>query len=153
MAQHKRGERIYIDAEELGRTVRELRLSANMSQQDLAFATTVAWRQLTGIQTTISFNWIRLLERGEVRSVNRDRIACVAEALHVPVTRLLPVKKIGQNETPGTTADLVVAFRRYGMTDKDIETLLPFIEQFAHGDDDVRVLVEKIYQNGHRPHG
>ena len=140
-----RRERIPIDPIAFGRILKTVRQEQGMSQQDLAFAMTLIWRRRMESAKAISLNWVRLAERGDLKSVDRYRIACAAEALHVPVTQLLPPASSEPEESSAKTpVDLVVAFRRYGISDADIETLLPLIREFTEGNDAVRMIVENI---------
>lgn len=142
MGKRSWGERISVDPQAFGRILRQVRIKQGLSQEQLAFAmTTIAQRKTSGAH--ISYSWVRIAERGELKSVDTTRIMYAAEALAVPVSQLLP-PPAGESETEGTTSGLIMAFRRYGMAEKDIEMLLPLIQQFTAGNQEVRLLIEKF---------
>ena len=142
MSRRTWGERISVDPQEFGQILRSVRSEQGLSQENLAMAMTMIERQKVPKGQT-SANWVRLAERGALKSVDTQRIMYAAEALGVPVSRLLPPPK-DETAANGSAASLIVAFRRYGLAEADIAKLLPLIQQFTAGNQEVRLLVEKI---------
>ena len=121
--------RLPVAGPEFGDILRAVRTARHMSQEDLAREMTGAWHR-HGLPGKISFGWVKRIESHEVKSVDRLRIACAAEVLEVPVTRLLPPVRVQNTETENleTETDIVLALRSYGVEDRDIEDLLDTIK-------------------------
>ncbi len=149
MPRRSGGDRIAIDPQAFGRILREVRIQQGLSQENLALAMTLIERQ-TNLRGHTSYNWVRLAERGELKSVDSRRILYAAEALHVPVSRLLPPPG-PVTATEGSAANLVVAFRRYGLAEADIEKLLVIVQQFAEGNPDVHLVADRILLSRNNP--
>ncbi len=143
------GDRIAVDPQAFGHILRDVRIQQGLSQENLALAMTLIERQ-TNLRGHTSYNWVRLAERGELKSVDSRRILYAAEALHVPVSRLLPPPG-PVTATEGSAATLVVAFRRYGLAEADIEKLLAIVQQFTEGNPDVRLLADRIILSRNNP--
>lgn len=120
--QRTRRTRLPVDPEAFGRLLRQVRLERGLSQEALAFAMIPLWKRRHA--GTISSTWVAQAERGLVKSVDRDRIACAAEALGVSVIRLLPQT----DEPPATETDVALTLRRYGLSDADVERFLVAIQ-------------------------
>jgi len=147
MTQYRK-ERIAVDPIAFGEHLRSAREAKQWSQYDLSYEMTRIWRERRHSTENISLTWVKAAERGEFKSVDRLRITCAAEALGVPVTRLLPPQSTPEAEPrPKTPADVVVALRGYGMSDADIEKLLPIIQQFHAGNAAVRQWIETHLSN------
>lgn len=121
---NQRRYRIPIDPVAFGQVLREVRMERKMSQEGLAFAMIPIWarRKRKG---TISSAWVKQAEMGRMKTVDRERIACAAEALGVPVTRLLPSIDV----PPGNETDVTMALRSYGLTNDEAEKFLADIDR------------------------
>ncbi|PSR22060.1 MAG: hypothetical protein C7B43_20960 [Sulfobacillus benefaciens] len=147
MTQKQWGDRVAVDPEAFGQALRRAREASGLSQENLAFAMTMIWRQREpDVKEIVSFNWVRVAERGQLKSVDANRIVFAAEALKIPLSQLLrpPATPKGKAALTATPANLVVAFRRYGLSDQDIDKLLPIIQQFAQGNPTVRDIIEHM---------
>lgn len=116
--------RLSIDPVAFGRILREVRLSRNMTEQDLADAMTPIWRREDPNRPAISLAWVRRAERGEMASLAKERLAIAAEALAVPLSRLMPP----QEAPPTSRVDLVVYLRGYGVPNDAIDRLVATID-------------------------
>lgn len=124
--QRNRRDRLPVDPVAFGRILREVRTERNMSQESLAYAMLAIWKQRHP-DGKISAAWIKQVERGMIKSVDRERVACAALALRVPVTRLLP-----PIEGPAPTdTDVALALRGYGLTDHEVEQFLSQIQKLV----------------------
>lgn len=122
----RRRERLPVDPIRFGEILREVRTERGMSQESLAYAMLNIWKERhpTG---KISAAWVRQVESGRIKSVDRERIACAALALQVPVTRLLPPV-----ENPASSAtDVAIALRGYGLNDQEVERFLTQIHEIV----------------------
>ena len=133
-------DRIPVDPQAFAAIIRTQRLEHQWSQEDLAYQVTTVLRQITGNPTDkITASWIRMAERGDPRLVRYGRLVALAEVFDVPLTAVAPAPqplKTPTGAAPSPTAasadaELIVAFRKYGMQDADIQQLLPVIRQFA----------------------
>lgn len=104
----------------LGNRIRRLRMSKNMSQEELAFKSNLNPAHLGQIE--------RALKNPTIKTVEK-----IAESLEVPMTSLLAFHiPPNENDSPKTTFNILVS-RISNMTDneqKKLLTLLNIIENF-----------------------
>ncbi|WP_020375112.1 helix-turn-helix domain-containing protein [Sulfobacillus thermosulfidooxidans] len=124
-----RRDRLPIDAKAFGEILRTVRLERGMSQEALAFAMIPLWKKRNR-SGTISAGWVKQVEHGLVKSVDRDRVACAAEALGVPVTRLLPPVA---GPTTVSDTDLALMLRAYGLSDTEVDAFLTAVQNVIKG--------------------
>ncbi|PSR37269.1 MAG: hypothetical protein C7B44_04705 [Sulfobacillus thermosulfidooxidans] len=127
-----RRSRLPIDPDEFGQRLANIRRQQGYSQEDLSFAMQQIWKnhQRPG---KISTGWVQQVEQGMVRSVDRMRILCAAEALGVPITQLLP--PLSADAMPqGTETDIALALRAYGLNDQEIERVLEVVRHIVAQD-------------------
>ncbi len=126
-----RRERLTIDGPAFGAILRQARLARGWSQETLAFAMIECWRKRNQAGT-VSSGWVKQVELGLTQSIDRERVACAAEALGIPVTRFLPT--IAGPES-GNAVDLALLLRAYGLDATGIDQILHTVQTLATSDD------------------
>lgn len=119
----KKFERIPVNGKQFGKVLQRIRQEKNLTQEDLAYAMKIIWER-EKYSGRISSGFIKGIENGTVQSVSRLRISVAAEALAVPITRLLSPEVVLDEVPPTTDADIVLALRGYGLSDPQIEEIL-----------------------------
>jgi transcriptional regulator with XRE-family HTH domain len=117
----------WVTQEEIGERVRTLRQDRGLSQERLAHeAARVFWRHHPDAKM-LTIHWVMRLENATTNVIDMEKLAAVAAALGVPLSRL--VLPEAQAEP---FSELALALRSAGMTPTEIANAVREIQERLH---------------------
>ena len=110
----------------LGQRIRAARDSRHWTRTDLSLAANQLMRQDHPDRTAIPDRWIERLERGEIPSLDLERMTYVAHALKMSLAEIITEPLTYMITPQMSQADFVVSLRNFGLTDQAIESVLEY---------------------------